>query len=92
MKKELNHAPHAGAAMLSQASRMPLFEWMVQEDPRAMQKLADHMDTLYNADNAAYILKVSSHPDMQEILEKKTVVARHGIVHWLSHGRSHGRI
>ena len=63
-------------------------EWLVRVDPHAMQRFADNMYRLHNADNAAYVLKVAGHPDMQEPLSKHTIVVRHGIVHWLSNGRA----
>ena len=91
MKRNLSRAPHASASFLSLASRLPLWEWLLSDDPATLKTLAKCMESLYNADNAAEILRISNHPDIQECLQTNTVVTEHGVRRWLSKGREHDK-
>ena len=88
MKKELHHAPHAGASMLSLSSRMPLWKWMIEDDPALITSLSTCMFKVYNADCAAFALDIATRPDIQERLLLQTHVGAAGIVTWLSKGRT----
>ena len=67
MKRELHHAPNAGASYLSLAQRLPLWHAMLQKDEKKLEMQAEQMNLLYNAHSASRLLGVSTHPDMQTV-------------------------
>ena len=93
MKKELHHGPLAGAALLSLSQRMPLWHWIIEEDPEAVVRIAEHMQTVYNADRASVALGVSAHPDIAQLLQAQVAVLADGsLKQWVASGRQHAKV
>ena len=54
MKRELALGPHSGASLLSLSLRLPLWEWMLADDPEALHTLVACVERSYNAHEACF--------------------------------------
>ena len=73
MQKELYHSPGSSASHLSLALRLPIWESTLQDRPTDLAKVANHMQSVYNADAASVVLKLHAHPSIASFLQQQVV-------------------
>ena len=92
MKRSLHMAPAAGASLLSLSLRMPMWEWLLKDDPEHLKTHVELMEKIYNSHSASHALGVATHPGMVEALASNTIVTLDGIRTWADKSRRHASI